>query len=103
MIRIDKNNKRKLGWRVQTKFQIGLDKRDLFILLQLQQFLGGIGSIHLNPTQNMVNFSIDSIKDLNYLITHLEKYPLLTQKAADFILFKEAIKLINNKSHLSIE
>jgi hypothetical protein len=43
---IDKKNQRKLGWRVQTKFQIGVDKRDLSLLLQLQQFLGGIGSIY---------------------------------------------------------
>ena len=43
---MDKNKKRNLGWRVQSKFQIGLHKRDLSLLLQLQQFLGGIGSIH---------------------------------------------------------
>jgi hypothetical protein len=28
---IDKNNKRTLGWRVQTKFQIGLDKRAIVL------------------------------------------------------------------------
>ena len=35
---IDKNKNRKLGWRVQSKFQIGVHKRDLSLLLQLQQF-----------------------------------------------------------------
>jgi hypothetical protein len=100
---IDKNNKRTLGWRVQSKFQIGLHKRDLSLLLQIQQFLGGIGSIYIHPTRNIVNYSVDSIKDLAILINHFEKYPLLTQKAADFILFKQVVKLINNKAHLSIE
>ena len=100
-ILINRSQTHKLKWRVQTKFQMGLHERDLYLLLQFRQFLGGIGSIH--STKIMVNYSIDSIKDLNYLITHLEKYPLLTPKAADFILFKEAIKLINNKSYLSIE
>jgi len=47
-----------------------------------------MGSIYLNPTRNMVNYSVDSNKDLTNLINHFEKYPLLTQKAADFILFK---------------
>ena len=28
---------------------------------------------------------------------------LLTQKGADFILFKEVVKLMNNKAHLSIQ
>jgi hypothetical protein len=94
---IDKNNKRTLGWRIQHKFQIGLDKRDLSILLQIQQFLGGIGSIYCYPNQKKVNYSIDSIKDLIILINHLDKYPLLTQKLADFILFKQIIELIKKK------
>ena len=72
----------------QSKFQIGVHKRDLSLLLKLQEFWGGMGSIYLNPTRNMVNYSVDSNKDLTNLINHFEKYPLLTQKAADFILFK---------------
>ena len=100
---IDRNKKRQIGWRVQSKFQIGLHKRDLSLLLQLQQYLGGIGSIHTYPTRDIAIYSIDSNKDLAKLIDHFEKFPLLTQKKADFILFKQAIKLINNKSHLSIE
>jgi LAGLIDADG endonuclease len=37
------------------------------------------------------------------IIPHFEKYPLLTQKAADFILFKRIIELMSNKAHLSME
>ena len=33
---IDRNESRKLGWRVQSKFQMSLHKRDLSLLLQLQ-------------------------------------------------------------------
>jgi len=43
---------------------MGLHKRDLCLLLQLQQFLGGIGSIHIDKTFNKVNYSVDSNKDL---------------------------------------
>jgi len=64
---------------------------------------GGIGSIHLASNRDMVNYSIDLIKDLNNLITYLEKYPLLTQKAADFLLFKKAVELVNDKAHLTVE
>nr|YP_010691076.1 LAGLIDADG endonuclease [Phellinus igniarius]WBU93177.1 LAGLIDADG endonuclease [Phellinus igniarius] len=53
---IDQNQKRTLGWRVQAKFQIGLHNRDLGLLLQVQQFFGGIGSI--GKSENMVLFSI---------------------------------------------
>lgn len=100
---VDKNKGRKLGWRVQLKFQIGLHTKDLYLLYLLQQYLGGIGSIHLASNRDIVNYSIDSIKDLNNLITHLEKYPLLTQKAADFLLFKKAVEFVNDKAHLTAE
>ena len=63
----------------------------------------GVGSIHLASNRDIVNYSIDSIKDFNNLILHLEKYPLLTQKAADFLLFKKAVELVNDKAHLTVE
>ena len=99
----------------------GLHTKDLNLLCLLQQHLGGIGSIHLARNRDIVNYSIDSIKDLNNLIFHgrflhlyqywrdegncllAEKYPLLTQKAADFLLFKKAVELVNNKAHLTVE
>lgn len=65
--------------------------------------MGGIGLIHKDFKQNRVIYSINSIKDLNKLILHFEKYPLLTQKAADLFLFNQALKLMNNKVHLTIE
>lgn len=100
---ITKNSNRKLGWRAELKFQMGLHIKDLDLLIKLQQYLGGIGSIHLIQNRKMVNYLIDSIKDLNKLIIHLDKYPLITQKAADFLLFKQAVKLVNNKTHLTVE
>ena len=99
---IDKTEKRTLGWRVQAKFQIGLHLRDLSIILQVQEFFGGIGSI--GKSGDMVFYSVSSVKDLtNTIIPHFLKYTLLTQKAADFLLFKTIVSLINNKVHLTIE
>lgn len=88
---------------VQFKFKLGLHSKDLYLLNLLQEYLGGVGSIHSARNRDIVNYSIDSIKDLNKLILHLVKYPLLTQKAADYLLFKEAVELMNNKDHLTIE
>lgn len=100
---VDKNKVRKLGWRVQLKFQLGLHIKDINVLCLLQQYLGGVGSIHLASNRDIVNYSIDSIKDFNNLIIHLEKYPLFTQKAADFLLLKKAVELVNDKAHLTVE
>jgi hypothetical protein len=85
------------------KFQIGLHTKDLNLLYLLQEYLGGIGSIHLLRNREIVNYSIDSIENLNKLVSHFDKYPLLTQKAADLLLFKQAMKLVNNKAYLTVE
>ena len=100
---LDKNKTRKLGWRVQSKFQIGLHIKDLNLLSQIQESLGGIGSLHLDPNKDRVIFSVDSNKDLLKLIDHLDKYPLISQKAADSLLLKQAVELISNKAHLTTE
>lgn len=92
-----------MGWRAQPKFQISLHKKDLDLLCQLQEYLDGVGSIHLARNRDIASYSVDSIEGLTKLILHLEKHPLLTKKAADFLLFKQVIELINNKAHLTVE
>jgi hypothetical protein len=45
-----------------------------------------------------------SIKDLkNIIIPFFEKYPLITHKHADFLLFKSAVEIINSGEHLTSE
>jgi hypothetical protein len=103
-ISIYRSNTYKLGWGFQAKFQINLHIRDLSLLLQLQQFFGGIGSIIKNKTRNEVIYSVSRLKDLiTIIIPHFYKYSLLTQKAADFILFTRAIEIVKKKEHLSID
>lgn len=98
----DKINTRKLNWRIQPKFQISLHVRDLPLLLKVQQFFGNIGSV--SESENMAFYSVSSVKDLvKTIIPHFLKYPLLTQKGADFILFKQIVDLMENKAHLTIE
>jgi len=49
-------------------------------------------------------YSVNSVKDIiNVIIPHFDKYPLLTQKRADYLLFKSAVLLINDKKHLTLE
>jgi len=99
---IDKVQKRKLGWRIQSKFQICLHVRDLPLLLKIQQFFWGIGSVSVSG--DLAFYSVSSVKDLvNIIVPHFLNYPLLTQKGADFILFKQIVELMDNRAHLTIE
>jgi hypothetical protein len=54
----------------------------------IQASLKGVGLIY--TTGSRVYFRVTSIKDLSVIIAHFDKYPLLTQKRADFLLFKLA-------------
>jgi hypothetical protein len=44
-----------------------------------------------------------NVKELKVIIDHFDKYPLITKKRADYILFKQAFYLISRKEHLTKE
>jgi LAGLIDADG endonuclease len=48
-------------------------------------------------------FQVTKLGDLVFIIDHFNLYPLKTQKYADFLLFKKAFYIINDKKHLTIE
>jgi len=50
-----------------------------------------------------MQYRVSSLKNLNIIINHFDNYPLITQKKADYLLFKQAIDIIKNKEHLSLE
>lgn len=99
---IGKNPKYKIGYYVNPGFSIALHQRDLELLKKIQDFFGGIGVIS-KFKKDMVQFRVFSIKELETILNHFDQYPLISKKRADFLLFKEALKLIKNKEHLTIE
>jgi hypothetical protein len=103
-ISIRKDKEYKLGWQIGAEFQIQLHKKDINILLELQKFFSGTGSISISQTRQRATYSVKSIKDIvNTIIPHFLKYNLLTQKAADFALFTEIVELLKAKAHLTSE
>lgn len=55
------------------------------------------------PSKGQVIFAVNRVKDLiEKIIPFFEKYPLLTQKQADFQLFSMILKLIAKKEHLTL-
>lgn len=102
-IYIDKRIKGKLGWAIKPSFQISLNSKDIEIFLKFKEYFG-CGVIVNKNNRNESSFRVNSIKDLtNIIIPHFINYPLLSQKGADFLLFKEIINLMNQKIHLTEE
>ena len=99
----DNRIKGRLVWAVKPSFQISLNSKDINLLLQLKEFFG-CGIIVNKNTRNEASFRVNSLQDLtNCIIPHFSNYPLISQKAADFILFTRIVKLMNNKMHLTEE
>ena len=78
-------------------FTIGLHSKDFEILKKIQTTLG-VGTV--NTTTSKVVYAVESIKDLNVIINHFKKYPLVTAKLIDFLIFEECFELINKGEHL---
>ena len=101
-ISIIKSSSTRLGWTLHPSFQIALDKKDIDLLKEIQATLGGVGSI--SEKQSMVYFRVQSLEQIhNVIIPYFDKYPLITQKLADYILFREIVIKMMQKEHLNKE
>lgn len=98
-------NKRKIcksGWQVQACFQIKLHIKDKDLLLEIKSFFSEVGTIVTNYNYNFAVYRVHSLSDItNVIIPHFKKYPLISQKYGDFIIFKSIVELINKGEHLN--
>jgi len=61
-----------------------------------------VGKVRQN-SQNTALFRVDNIQELQVIIDHFNKYPLVSAKRPDFLLFENCYKLIKQKEHLTLE
>jgi len=103
IISITKNRKLKIGWEERASFQISLHQKDLALLKLIRNYFNDVGNIYIKD-KDIIHYQVNSIQDLiHVIIPHFDKYSLLTQKRADFELFKLIVNLINKKEHLTLE
>ena len=91
----------KTGYRIKAIFQIGVHEKDIALLKQIQLFfeVGHVTKLGVESVQ----YRVSGLNDLNLIINHFNKYPLLTRKHSDFLLFKQVIDLIKEGKHLNLE
>lgn len=103
MVSIKKSSKVRSGWKVESCFQIELHERDKELLKLLQVYFKGIGKI-TTKSRSCCKWRVYSLDDiLNYIIPHFDKYPLITQKFADYLLFKHVNHMRYDKKHLTTD
>jgi hypothetical protein len=108
-LNIYKNKNVKIGWGVIPAFSIELHGKDKLLLESIKSYFSSgfagnkVGTICINKRDGQLVYSVNSIKELAIIVEHFDKYPLTTQKRADFQLFKWAVEMINRKEHLTME
>ena len=61
--------------------------------------MGGIGRI--NSGKNEVVFRVRTLKEVLLLIDFFDLHPLITQKKADYNIFKQVALIMKDKQHLT--
>jgi hypothetical protein len=90
-IGINKHNRFKLGYSVEAVFMIHLHQKDLALLTRIKSAFG-VGSIYILG-KGTIKYKVSSVKELGVILDHIDKYPLLTQKYGDYLLFKQVFNL----------
>ena len=80
MLGFFKSDSYKLGYRTQAIFKISLHKKDYNLLSLIQDYFK-VGTI-TDHGETTLQYTVKSLKDLNIIIDHFDKYPLImaTQK-----------------------
>lgn len=103
-LKVSKSSTTRSGWNVVPEFKIELHSRDLILLRKIHSFFE-IGTIGERKNLNKAYYSVQSARALSdVIIPHFDKYPLITQKRADYLLFKQAINfLLGGQARSSVE
>ena len=107
MINVLKDSGFRTGWHVIPVFRIKLHLKDEELLKEVQAFFvspQGIGVGKISRGKDYCEYMITSLRDIvKVIIPHFDNYPLITQKASDYLLFKRIIDLMKLKEHLTSE
>lgn len=96
-----KSNDYRMGYQIQAIFKTTMHRKDYDILHIIQNFFA-VGKITKHGDTTL-QYTVKSLVDLQVIILHFDKYPLLSGKWGDFKLFKDGIKLLETKAHLNKE
>lgn len=81
-----------------------MHEKDRALIQAIQNYFGGIGYVSKPNKASTVEFRVSTLKDLvNVILPHFDKYPLITKKRTDYLLFKQIVSLMLNEGHHTLE
>ena len=89
LVIVRKAPKNNLGWQLEPAFIINLHKKDVELLKLIQSYFGGAGRIG-KERNGCCDFTVSSLDQiLAKVIPHFDKYPLKSQKFADYLCLRQ--------------
>jgi len=97
-IKISKKNNK---YYIDITLGMQLHLKDIALLESLKSYFK-VGNVFVRKTADVASFEVYSIESiLDKVIPHFDRYPLLTQKRADYELFKMVAEKMISKVHLT--
>lgn len=101
-VSFSKRPKLKIGWEVKPSFSVGqnYDRREVLDLMK-EYFKSGF--MRRDYSDKTLKYEVRRLKELlNNIIPHFQKFPLLSSKNKDFLLFAEICKRMKNLEHRNL-
>jgi hypothetical protein len=87
--------------KVRISFEINLHEKDKDILYNIKSFFG-VGAVYIRSTKKLAVYRVTNVNLIkNIIIPHFTKYPLISKKRIDFLLWSKVVEMILNKDHLT--
>ena len=102
-VSFSKRPKLKIGWEVKPSFSVGqnYDRREV---LDLMKKYFKCGFMRRDYSDKTLKYEVRSLEELlNNIVPHFQKFPLLSSKNKDFLLFAEICKKMKNFEHRNIK
>lgn len=99
---------------VSLRFNITLHIRDSNLIFAIQNFFSSychqafdtkrkVGTVVISTKTNTIRYNVNSLEDLNIIIEHFYRYPLITNKKNNFLIFVTIFNFLKLKKHLNRE
>ena len=100
-VTFNKKPKALLGWEFRPSFSVSQNEDRRQVLDLIKKYFG-CGFIRRDWSDKTVKFEIRDHKDLiQKIIPHFEKFPLISAKQNDFLVFKKICEIVSAQEHLT--
>jgi hypothetical protein len=100
-VTFNEKSKALLGWEFRPSFSVSQNEDRRQVLDLIKEYFG-CGFIRRDWSDKTVKFEVRDRNDLmKKIIPHFEKFPLISVKHNDFILFKTICEIVDSRRHLS--